>query len=218
MDSWLEQFPQLAAINDPAWPEIVAASRVVRLPPATPVFRQGDACQNYMLVLEGSVRVQKTAENGREITLYRVESGESCVLTTSCLMAGEHYPAEGITETEVSAVVIPWDRFEFGLAACPGFRRFVFSNYGRRLGSLIVLVEEIAFRRIDARLAQNLYQRSGDKQQLECTHQTLAAELGTAREVVSRQLKDFERRGWIQLHRGRIHILDPIALHTLATE
>jgi CRP/FNR family transcriptional regulator len=160
-------------------------------------------------VLEGSVRVQKLAENGREITLYRVESGGSCVLTTSCLLARERYPAEGITETEVIAAMIPLALFEKALDTSAGFRRFVFSTYAQRISHLILLVEEVAFGRIDERLAQCLLEMREVDNTVEATHQVLAAELGTAREVISRQLKEFERRGWIALQRGRIEILQP---------
>ena len=212
--AWLEHFPALAALDDPAWQEVLAASRTMTVPPDTPVFHEGAECTVYMLVLHGSVRVQKTAENGREITLYRVENGQSCVLTTSCLLAGDRYPAEGITETEVEAVTIPVAAFQKGLDGSPGFRRFVFEAYGRRITNLVVLVEALAFGRLDSRLADLLLRRSADGR-VQATHHAMAAELGTAREVISRQLKEFERRGWVRLERGRVSLLDPSALQSL---
>lgn len=216
---WLAYFPALAELDDPAWREIMAASRVVEVPAGQVVFHDGDACSVYMLVLTGSVRVQKTAESGREITLYRVEEGQSCVLTTSCLLAGERYPAEGITETDVTAVTIPMPQFQRGLAESPGFRTFVFEAYGRRISSLILLVEAVAFGRLDARLAAFVVQRAGHPGAvLATTHQTLAAELGTAREVVSRQLKEFERRGLVTLERGRVVVDDPDGLRRVAEQ
>ena len=212
--AWLEDFPTLAALDDPAWQEVLASSRALTLPAGTTVFHEGAACTTYMLVLRGSVRVQKTAESGREITLYRVEDGQSCVLTTSCLLAGDRYPAEGITETEVEAVTIPVPAFEKGLNGSPGFRRFVFQAYGQRISSLVVLVEALAFGRLDSRLAAFLRRHAGEGP-LQTTHQAIAAELGTAREVVSRQLKEFERKGWVCLERGRVTVLAPDALDRL---
>ena len=212
---WLEHFPALAALDDPVWSSIRDSARTMRVPAGTVVFRDSDPCRSYLLVISGSIRVQKTAENGREITLYRVEDGQTCVLTTSCLLAGNAYPAEGITETDVTAVSVPLAQFQRGLNESPGFRSFVFSAYGERISSLIVLVEEIAFGRLDVRLTTCLLQRAGEDGEVETTHQALAAELGTAREVVSRQLKEFERRGWIQLQRGRVRLLDRAALQGL---
>ncbi len=215
-NDWIKRFPALQALDDPTWHSILASARLVEVPAGTIVFHDGDPCRYYMLVLEGSVRVQKVAENGREITLYRVRGGDSCVLTTSSLLAGEVYPAEGIAETAVTAVTIPLERFQEGLATSPGFRRFIFASYGQRISSLIMLIEEVAFGRLDSRLAQRLLERGSSTPVIEVTHQVLAAELGTAREVVSRQLKELEHKGCVRLHRGRIELLDLPALRRLA--
>jgi CRP/FNR family transcriptional regulator len=212
---WPDTFPELRGVDDPAWRSIRKSARLVTLPPGTRVFRDGDACGSYVLVLKGRVRVQKVSEGGREIVLYRVGAGQGCVLTTSCLLAGKNYPAEAVAETEVRAVVIPAREFDRGLAESPGFRHFVFSNYGRRLAELIMLVEDVAFGRVGERLAQSLLEHADGADSIAATHQTLAVELGTAREVVSRQLKEFERRGWVRLHRGRVDILDADALRAL---
>jgi len=214
--TWPDRFPELRDLDDPAWREVLAASHIVRLPPGTSVFRDGDSCRSYMLVLSGRIRIQKVAESGREIVLYRVEAGQGCVLTTSCLLAGRNYPAEGIAETEVTAVTIPLDRFEQGLAHSAGFRRFIFSTYTRRLTDLIMLIEEVAFGRIDVRLAHYLVRNAGGDDTLAATHQELAVELGSAREVISRQLKEFERRGWVRLARGRVELLDREALRRIS--
>jgi CRP/FNR family transcriptional regulator len=214
-DDWPDTFPELRSLDDPAWRTIRQSARLVTLAPGTRVFRDGESCGTYVLVLKGRVRVQKVSESGREIVLYRVGAGQGCVLTTSCLLAGEDYPAEAVAETEVRAVVIPAREFDRGLAESSGFRHFVFSNYGRRLAELIMLVEDVAFGRIGERLAQSLLEHADDTGGVTATHQTLAVELGTAREVVSRQLKEFERRGWVRLHRGRIDVLDAEALRSL---
>jgi CRP/FNR family transcriptional regulator len=212
ISAWIEHFPELSGLDDPAWREVLASARPVEIPAGTTVFRDGDGCQNYMFVLQGSVRVQKIAENGREIVLYRVRPGEACILTTSCLLSHQRYPAEGITESEVRAISIPVKRFDKGIAGSEGFRAFVFSSYGRRIAELIMLVEDVAFGRMDIRLAQYLLEAANDDGEVSRTHQSMAADLGTAREVVSRQLKEFERRGWLELGRGRIDIADTAAL------
>ena len=164
------------------------------------------------------MRVQKTSEAGREIVLYRVHAGESCVLTTACLMAYEDYSAEGIAETGLRAVAIPREVFDRMVADSPEFRQFVFMAYSKRMTDLFAVVEEIAFRRLDIRLAQKLIELSSDQDSIQTTHQKLAVELGTAREVVSRQLSEFQRRGWIEQARGIIHILDREQIRGLATQ
>jgi CRP/FNR family transcriptional regulator len=209
---WLRAFPALAPVTDPAWRRVAATAQVIHLPAGQVAFRPGDVCENYLMVASGTIRVQKVAENGREIVLYRVEPGETCVLTTSCLLGGARYPAEGITEGAVEAAVLPIARFHEAVAASDGFRRFVFASLGERLSDLMVLVEAIAFGRVDARLAERLLALGGPNGTITTTHQGLAAELGTAREVVSRLLKEFERHGWVALSRGRVEIKDRAAL------
>lgn len=215
MTPWIDGFTGLTGIEEPTRRALEAAAQVVDLPPGQVVFRGGDECRNYLLVLDGSVRVQMTAESGREIVLYRVEPGESCVLTTACLLADEPYAAEGVTETPVRAVAVPAATFRDILGRSAALRDFVFATYGARIADLMLLVEEVAFGRVDLRLARLLIERRGGDAIL-MTHQELAQELGTAREVVSRQLKEFERRGLLRLGRGRIAITDVAGLSSLA--
>lgn len=210
-------FPGLAGMEPDCLRLLEQTARIVTVPTGTVVFQDGGECGNYLLVLEGSVRVRKVAENGREIVLYRVESGQSCVLTTNCLMTGSDYSAEGIAETPVQAIALPAAAFRELLARSAVFRDFVFGAYATRIADLLMLIEEVAFGRIDVRLAAWLRQRArmaGDT--IAITHQDLAVELGTAREVISRQLKDFERRGWVSLHRGRIVVREMTGLAGLA--
>lgn len=212
---WLDSFPALRALDDAAWREILAQVQPLSLPAGVLAFKEGDVCRNYLLVLEGSVRVQKLSSSGKEIVLYRVESGQSCVLTTSCLLSGEHYHAEAITETPVRAVAIPQPAFQRALAI-PAFREFVFATYGQRVTSLVTLIDAIAFGRMDQRLARQLLEMADTDGVVVATHQELARELGTAREVISRLLKEFERHGWLTLERGRLHVATPDALRELA--
>jgi len=204
---------QLFPGDDPVLQQLRAQVQEVRLPAGQTVFRRGDPCRNYLLVVRGLVRVQVLAANGREVTLYRVTDGESCVITTSCLISRETYPAEGVTETETTALVVPMALFDEALESSASFRRFVFANQGRRLGDLIQRIEDVVFGRIDVRLARLLRERSeGGARTVSLTHQQLAAELGTAREVVSRQLKQLEKKGLIATRRGSIEVLQPEGL------
>lgn len=189
--------------------------RTTTVPAGQFVFRAGDACQAFLLVLDGRVRVQITAVNGREVTLYRLGSGGSCLLTTSCLLGGDHYPAEAVVEQDAEALVLPWSSFHRALDGSGPFRRFVFDGFASRLTHVIRKLEQITFSSIDARLAAALLERvdAGDGV---VTHQQLAVELGTAREVVSRHLKRFETEGWVRLGRGRVAIVDRRRLVDLA--
>lgn len=208
-------FPHLAELDPESAKAFQAAMRGMTVPAGTVLFRDGAECSNYVLVLDGSIRVQKMSESGREIVLYRVERGQSCVLTTNCLIANESYGAEGIAETPVELVILPAAAFRWLLGRSEGFRNFVFSAYAARISDLLMLIEEVAFGRIDVRLAGWLAERARPEGRVKATHQEIAVELGTAREVVSRQLKDFERRSWVSLARGSIEILDAAALEKL---
>jgi CRP/FNR family transcriptional regulator len=215
---WIMQFPGLSRLPDDIRKYLTGQSKVIDIPADTVIFGPGKPPEQLLLLLSGTVRVQKTSEAGREIVLYRVHAGESCVLTTACLMAYEDYSAEGIAETGLRAVAIPREVFDRMVADSPEFRQFVFMAYSKRMTDLFAVVEEIAFRRLDIRLAQKLIELSSDQDSIQTTHQKLAVELGTAREVVSRQLSEFQRRGWIEQARGIIHILDREQIRGLATQ
>ena len=188
--TWKQVLPELARLDDPAMHELFSQAREVSLPANTIVFHQGDQCSNYLLVLDGSVKVLSRAENGREIILYRLGSGDSCVLTTSCLFGNVPYPAEGSTETAVTALAIPAAAFKMAIQQSEAFRTLVFQSFTDHLAGVIALVEEIAFGRLGSRLARYLLEHADSGQQIKATHQVLATELGSAREVISRQLKD----------------------------
>lgn len=214
-DDLIAAFPALAKLDDDATRALAAAARTPTIPAGTVLFQEGSECPSYVLVLEGSIRVQKVSESGREIVLYRVERGQSCVLTTNCLIARRDYSAEGMAETDVKALVLPAATFRGLLARSEVFRDFVLASYAERISGLLMLIEEVAFGRVDMRLAAWLAQRAAAGS-VRMTHQEIAVELGTAREVVSRQLKEFERRGWVALFRGRVDLLQPRALAALS--
>ncbi|MCB1509739.1 MAG: Crp/Fnr family transcriptional regulator [Hyphomicrobiaceae bacterium] len=213
---WISAFPGLAGLSDDIRKVLVEQSLIVELPAGSRIFGLGQAPQNFLLLLKGSIRVQQVSENGREIVLYRVSAGESCALTTACLLGYEDYLAEGIAETDVRGVAIPRATFDTLIAHSPEFRQFVFRVFSNRVTNLFRLIDEVAFQRLDIRLAQRILELAGDQPRLEITHQELASELGTAREVISRQLNEFQRRGWISSGRGYLDVIAPDALRNLA--
>jgi len=212
----LTAFPSLAGLPSTILREFTGLKQL-QVAKGTVLFRDGDRCQGYVFVLQGSIRVQKMDPEGREIVLYRVEDGQTCMLTTSCLLAGRSYPAEGIAEEATALVLLPADRFD-ALLADSAFRRFALGMISDRIAELMALIEDVAFGRMDVRLARRLLELDDGSHSLQLTHQQLATELGTAREVISRILKDFERHGSVALNRGRVVLSDPAALSQRATQ
>ena len=206
--NWLQHFRNLVTIESPEWDNMLAHARVLDLVPGAVVFRQGEACMHYLMVVEGLVRVQKVTEDGREMTLYRVGPGSACELTTSCLLANDRYHAEAVAETAVRAVLIPKTLFQEAVNCSPRFREFVFGYVEKGFTELLTLLEETAYVPLDRRLAKSLLSLRDEHGVVHSTHHDLAANIGSAREVVSRQLKNFEQRGWVRLHRGYIEIVD----------
>ena len=213
---WIGNYPGLSRLEPGIRDKIVANSQVVTLPQATQIFGPGKAPDAFLLLIDGIVRVQQVSEGGREIVLYRVSAGESCALTTACLLAFEDYQAEGVAETDVVAVAVARSAFDDLIATSQEFRRFVFMAFSTRVTDLFRIIDEVAFSRMDIRLAQRLVSLSASDSHIATTHQQLASELGTAREVVSRQMQEFQRKGWLTGTRGEIEILDQPALMELA--
>ena len=179
------------------------------------MIRERQTCQNILLVASGNVNIFKTAEDGREIMLYRTCSGEVCILTLGTLLEGTDYSANAITEKEVHAVAISATHFHTAMAESNVFRAFILSDMSRRMRELMGPGRHVAFERLELRLAclhGQLYCQ-GNTTQIDITHDELARRLGTTRFVVSRLLKEFEHMGCIKLQRGRIELLssDPLA-------
>ncbi|WP_200882066.1 Crp/Fnr family transcriptional regulator [Nitrincola sp. A-D6] len=174
---WLSHFSQLASLDNDVWRQVAREALCITLPAGEMVFREGENCSKFLLVIEGSVRVQKLSEGGREIVLYRVEEGQSCVLTTACMLGGQPYNAEAITETQVKAVALPNLTFQRALHGSQGFREFVFGAYAERVTSLLMLIDAIAFGRIEQRLATHLLSNIDLHGELLLTHQELARDL-----------------------------------------
>jgi CRP/FNR family transcriptional regulator, anaerobic regulatory protein len=211
---WEMYFPQFIENMDNGLEKLMGLAQKAAIPRGLQVFSPGSRCENYLLLLEGCVKTQLISENGREVLLYYVRSGDSCVLTTSCLLSGDHYPAEGITDENVTAFVIPAAVFHETLDQSSYFRQFVFKNFAKRLSNVIARMEQVVFGPIDLRLARALL--DANKKVIRITHHELAVELGSAREVVSRHLKRYEAYGWVCLNRGTVEIKDFTALQKLS--
>lgn len=215
LPEWVNKFPLLKGVNDPAWVETANRAQEVVLPAKYEVFHDGDPCKNYIFVVDGATRVYKSFENGREMLLYRLQAGETCSLTTSVLLAGGNYTANAMTEVETRAVIIPLHIFHDTFDKSKGFRDFVCTTFGGRIRDFIMLLESIATRNVDVRLARYLLENKSDENSVEASHKVLAFELGTAREVVSRHLKDFEANGWVKLSRKNIELLNMDEMYQL---
>ena len=180
----------------------------INVPAGVSVCQSGDVCDSLVLVLSGQVKVFRPAETGRSLTLYYVGRHESCILTASCILNNTPFPAFAETITEVSALTIPPAQVKKWLETEPLWRDYVFLLLSQRMGDLIELVNALAFQGLDGRLAKWLLQQSVESSIIQVTHQNIAEELASSREVVSRLLKDFEGQGLVELGRGTIKIIN----------
>jgi CRP/FNR family transcriptional regulator len=209
----LALYPALSSLA----PEQVAAlcrpEALLTLPEGTELFAERHPCRGFPLLVGGSIKVVKSTPTGREMLLYRVEPGGSCVITSSCLLGHTPYTARGIAETPVRMLLLPAFLFQSLIEGNAAFRDFVFHLLADRIAELMQLVEEVAFRRLDQRLAKLLL---GKAEPIQATHQSLADELGSVREIVSRLLKGFAAQGFVSLGRERITLVDRHGLALLA--
>lgn len=187
---------------------VLGNASTVEVPAGARLFDDREPCQGLPLLVEGRVRVVKSAEHGRELLLYHLWPGDSCIISTCCLLGARPYNARGIAEMDSSLVILPRSAFD-KLILDPMFRQFVFSAFSNRLGDLMQLIEEVAFQRLDRRLASLLL---GKGPLIHTTHQQLADELGSVREIISRLLNRLSNQGLIRIKREQIEILDPAGL------
>ena len=205
-------YPALGSLGVAALEGVLDRVQLLRVPAGTPMFGEGSPCRQFPLVLEGSIRVAKGSD-GRELQLYRVMPGESCVLTGGCLVGGRDYPATGVVEQDARLVVLPKPVFDELLATHAPFRQYVFSLFAERLTELMALVEAVAFHKLDRRVAGALL---GHGRVVELTHQQLADEVGSVREIVTRILRSFADQGLVRLSRGSVEVLDAGGLRRVA--
>ena len=206
----VESYPSLAGLPSelraaPCWQDL-------SVPAGALLFEEHAPCQGFPLVLSGEVRVSRSAANGRELELYRVAPGEMCLVSSAGLFAHQPLTARGVATSQTTLCLLPPPDFQAALADA-GFREYVLGLFAARMADLTGLIEAIAFQRLDSRLAAALL---GHGQTLKTTHQALADELGTVREIVTRLLHRFERDGLVELSRESIAIKDSAGLRTLA--
>jgi|SRR5882672_3389291 len=216
----LAKIPFIAEAPSELRKAFAEAATLVHLEAGEYFLREGDMCAHFAVLVSGKMRVLKLGESGHEITLYHVAAGEACPLNVSCILSGRPVPAMARVEERVEAILVPAATFRVWIAEYESLRKFVFQMFSSRLTEVMSLVEEVAFRRMDQRLARRLVELLVDDDSggsVEITHAELAADLGTAREVISRLLKEFERLGAIRLARGRIMTQDGAVLRGLAS-
>ncbi|MEM9999678.1 MAG: Crp/Fnr family transcriptional regulator [Pseudomonadota bacterium] len=212
---WVHNFKGLDRLPADIRTQLETKSHIIEVPAGTQIFAPGQTADSLWLLLDGTVKVQQKSETGRDIFLYRVHAGDSCVLTTASMLAFEDHAAEGTAETDIKAVAIPRDLFDSLVAKSPVFREFVFTAYSRRITDLFTLIDDIVFQRMDVRLAARLLELADGANIVRATHAVLATELGTAREVISRTLSEFQRRGWIEQSRGEVRLVGRAGMERL---
>ena len=181
---------------------------VARIPAGRDVFLEGDRVEAIALLISGVVRVYKVGETGREITLYRFGNGSSCILTANAILSQKTFPAIASVEQDAEAVMIPADKFREWVQNYELWRDFVFDLLSQRLSTVMAVIDEVAFHRMDRRVAALLLKQARMKNPLRITHQEIASELGSSREVISRLLEDFVNDGSIRAGRGTVEVLD----------
>lgn len=214
MSDWTCLPPALDGLDD-ATRAALGALAPMDLPRGTVLFRPGEPVAGFAIVLEGRIEVFLTGANGRELLLYAVEPGQSCVQTTLGLLGGGDYAGEAVTTTLTRLVMVPRALFLDLIDRAPAFRQMVFAAFAERMNGMIALMERVSFQSVEARLAGWLCARAQDGR-VTATHAEIAAQIGSAREVVSRRLDAFARRGWVATERGAVQILDGPALRRLA--
>ncbi len=200
-----EAFPVFSRAEDGLVRDILAVASYAQFPKGVQVYTEGDVCSGIAFLLSGDIRVYKTGEGGREITLYDIGRGETCILNASCILSNLQYPANAVAIEAGDMLLIPARDFNRLVGTYATMRNFVFRILSQRLTEVMALVEEVAFGRMDRRLMDYVVERA-ENNRLPATHQSIADDLGTSREVVSRLLKDFERRGVIRLSRNLIEL------------
>ncbi|NEV62599.1 Crp/Fnr family transcriptional regulator [Thiorhodococcus minor] len=209
----LARFPFLANSDAPLREAFFRRALMARLPAGHIICHDGGECSQLALVLEGCARIYKLGENGREVTLYRIEPGESCVVTASCILSHRPFPAFAVCETDVEAAVVAKSDVETWLTASPSWRAFVFELVAERIGEVFSVLDAVLFQPLDQRLAAYLLSRceraAPPSRIVQTTHQELASELGSSREVVTRALKELEQAGALITGRGQITLVNP---------
>jgi CRP/FNR family transcriptional regulator len=213
-DRVLEQYPILQALPIADLEGLLSSAAYIKAPAGAVMFEEGEPAMGFPLLLSGNARVIKAAPNGRELHLYHVLPGDTCILTSSCLLGKSKYHARGLAQTDLEVVVLSPEAFRLLFSQLESFRDHVFSRFSERMTDMLELVSAVAFQKLDQRLAAALIAKPSP---IRTTHQALADELGSLREIVSRLLKNFAEQGWVRLGREHIEVLDAAGLKKLFT-
>ena len=211
-----EVFRTLFPNSEAVAPANLDQAAQIKIPEGAVVFAPGTDVPSVPMVVSGKVRVFSPDESGHEITLYEITPGETCVLAASSVLAGNRYPAMAIADADTEAWVIPVDAFLDEFSKNERFRAFVFNALNARLSTVMGLVHDVAFKRMDQRLAGYLLRRSVQDSVVQETQESIASQLGTAREVVSRILNEFEAGGMVETGRGNVRVIDRAGLDDIA--
>jgi CRP/FNR family transcriptional regulator len=201
-------YPDLGVDAVPEWLEILNQSRKIEMPAGISLLNASDICTDLVLLLEGSIRIYQLAEDGREMTLYRINPGDICMMSLTSLIHSQPFKANAESETRFTALAISSAGFQEAMAASPAFRQRILSSLVNSVSEMMSTFYDTAFETLHMRLAcllGRLFERAGSDT-LEITHQELALELGTSREVISRLLKKLERKKCLILSRGQIRL------------
>lgn len=217
MPVWLENAQFLKELDESA-KSILLSLKPQHVPRHTSLFRSGDEASCFLLVISGRAGVYLTGKSGRELLLYSVSPGETCVLTTLSILGGVPYSGEGIAETDLVAVMVPARQFEALMQSSAEFRQYVFKAFAGRLSDVMFLLEQVAFVRVEERLAGALLERADVNGIVNATHGELAVAIGSVREVVSRRLEALSSKGIVSVERGQIAICERAKLVELSSQ
>jgi CRP/FNR family transcriptional regulator len=216
LNTVLDNVREAELIPASVWEEVRDMVEFSRTSAGRVLVWEGDSLSAYHLLLEGALRVQKRAENGRQITLFRILPGESCAMCIACLLSGRKSPVEIVAESALVVATLSRQHFFRLLSESEAFRHFVFASYGSQLSGMLGLATDLAFEQVSIRLARYLLHNRDENDRLKRSHQQIAEDLGTVREVISREIRAFKAKDVIQVARGQITIVNPMLLAELA--
>jgi CRP/FNR family transcriptional regulator len=208
--SWTKDTHEIAGLDAPAR-ALLDTLAPVEVPGGAVLFCPGEAVKGYVVMLSGRVDVHLIGPNGRDILLYQVAPGQSCIQSTLGLLGGEDYTGEATAAGPARLVLIPRDVFFALVDSSPGFRRLVFGAFAARMQDMMQLVENMSFLKVEARLAALVLDRA-EGTTLRMTQADMATAIGSAREVVSRRLDRWAKAGLVTHGRGEVTVLDRAGL------
>ena len=217
VSNFLELFPVLKEADSSAKKEFSQTARFQNIPAQKIIYHTGDECKYFALVISGSIRVFYNTPTGNEATYYRVKKGECCVLTASCLMNGTTFPAIARAEEDVQALILPSSIVREWTHKHKVWSEYILSIISSKMTKIATTMNHLTFCTLNCRIASVLLEKSEKSSTLKITHNEIALEIGSAREAVSRTLKEFEKKELIKMARNTIEILNPSGLKNITT-